>query len=1182
MFRYIVRGVLYYRGVNAAVFLAVAVATAVIAGALIVGDSVRTSLRVMSMQRLGGITHVLHSPQFVTQELSTRVASAAGSTDESFRSVAALLMTGSVEATTESGSTRRAGSVVVLGTDALGWSMLETGAAAPPTPRGVVLGYRTAAELNVQRGDTVTLWVELPSTIPRDSLLGERDELVREIELSVDAVLAETDGASRFSLNPSQQLPHNAFVSLQTLQERLALDELVPSRRNPIARPARVNTILVGQPVAAERTVPSDSSVLETDQQRLKDLDKALQTALTLEDVGLKLRSVADRGYLSAESESMILADSLADAVIDSADRLGMVVQPVQVYLANELWAADRADDAERFSMYSIVAALNFEDRPPLGPFQLRNGEDAPQLDGHQILLSEWLATDLQVAVGDTVKMRWHEVGSDGDLPELVDQFEVRGILSGDDSASMDPDLTPLVDGVTNVDSFGEWDQPFEMEMDRITARDDDYWATYRATPKAFVSVATAKELWSSRFGTFTSVRIAADGDVLPEDRLQDLAERLKKEIPARMDPRSMGIAFQPVRLMGLQAAVGANNFAVLFLAFSSFLIMSAILLAALMFQLGIQRRVAQVGLLEAIGFTRTATRKLFLGEGLVVAVAGAGVGAAAGILCARLMILGLTTWWVGAVGTQFLLLDVHVSSLLIAAGISTGLAVLVILFALFRQIRHSPRELLTGDIEDSDGRTPSTKWTVIRRTFLCVSMVCAVGLPAASVAGRIPSGEAMGGFSYRYATFFIAGCATLAAGLLLLASVLRRRSGVTIAGADRIGLVRMAIANASRNASRSLLTTALIAFATFVIVAVAAAKRNPTSETPDRESGNGGYALVADASQPILFDLNSDEGRTRLGLDRDEATTLPAGVNVAPFGVRPGQDASCLNLFQATVPTLLGADEEFLERGGFRFADTPGDNPWVKLNEPLPDVDGLPAIPVIGDLNTLQYSLKKGLGDSILFPDADQPEYALQVVGMLDSSIFQGVLVLSDQNLKRIAPEVTGKEWFLVETANAADVEPTASALETALRVYGFDTERVSERLAGFLAVQNTYLSTFQMLGALGLLVGTVGLGAVMLRNVLERRSEIALMLAVGFTRFRITTLIIAENTMLLMWGMVTGTVSAFLAILPHLLSTGADVSWPLLGATLAAVLLFGSLAVVLPIAAATRTSIREGLAAA
>ena len=57
----------------------------------------------------------------------------------------------------------------------------------------------------------------------------------------------------------------------------------------------------------------------------------------------------------------------------------------------------------------------------------------------------------------------------------------------------------------------------------------------------------------------------------------------------------------------------------------------------------------------------------------------------------------------------------------------------------------------------------------------------------------------------------------------------------------------------------------------------------------------------------------------------------------------------------------------------------------------------------------------------------------------------------------------------------SAAD--QTASSLETALQPYGMDTERVSRRLADFLAVQNTYLSTFQMLGGLGLLVGTFGL---------------------------------------------------------------------------------------------------------
>ena len=119
----------------------------------------------------------------------------------------------------------------------------------------------------------------------------------------------------------------------------------------------------------------------------------------------------------------------------------------------------------------------------------------------------------------------------------------------------------------------------------------------------------------------------------------------------------------------------------------------------------------------------------------------------------------------------------------------------------------------------------------------------------------------------------------------------------------------------------------------------------------------------------------------------------------------------------------------------------------------------------------------------------------------MLDGSVFQGVLVMSDTNLKRIAPDVSGSRYFLVETPDAGtSVEQAASALETALQPYGMDTERVSRRLADFLSVQNTYLSTFQMLGGLGLLVGTFGLAAVMMRNVIERRSEIALLRSLGF----------------------------------------------------------------------------------
>src|SRR5262249_52738046 len=138
-----------------------------------------------------------------------------------------------------------------------------------------------------------------------------------------------------------------------------------------------------------------------------------------------------------------------------------------------------------------------------------------------------------------------------------------------------------------------------------------------------------------------------------------------------------------------------------------------------------------------------------------------------------------------------------------------------------------------------------------------------------------------------------------------------------------------------------------------------------------------------------------------------------------------------------------------------------------------------------------------------------------------------------------------------------------------------GFDAERVSERLASFLAVQNTYLSTFQALGGLGLLLGTVGLAVVMLRNVLERRSELALLRALGFRDLLVSWLVLSENALLLIWGLATGAASALLAMLPHLLSTGADVPWRDLALIVTAVFLTGMAGALLAVRSALRTNV-------
>ncbi|MEZ6062274.1 MAG: hypothetical protein R3C19_18185 [Planctomycetaceae bacterium] len=66
MLRYILQSAVYYRRINFVVMLAVAISTAVIGGSLIVGDSVRYSLRQMTLQRLGRITHVAQSTDFLS------------------------------------------------------------------------------------------------------------------------------------------------------------------------------------------------------------------------------------------------------------------------------------------------------------------------------------------------------------------------------------------------------------------------------------------------------------------------------------------------------------------------------------------------------------------------------------------------------------------------------------------------------------------------------------------------------------------------------------------------------------------------------------------------------------------------------------------------------------------------------------------------------------------------------------------------------------------------------------------------------------------------------------------------------------------------------------------------------------------------------------------------------------
>jgi ABC-type antimicrobial peptide transport system permease subunit len=192
-------------------------------------------------------------------------------------------------------------------------------------------------------------------------------------------------------------------------------------------------------------------------------------------------------------------------------------------------------------------------------------------------------------------------------------------------------------------------------------------------------------------------------------------------------------------------------------------------------------------------------------------------------------------------------------------------------------------------------------------------------------------------------------------------------------------------------------------------------------------------------------------------------------------------------------------------------------------------------------------------------------------------NSILQGALIISEENFRRLFPSETGYRMFLID-APPKQTQAVSAALTRALQDFGLELTPAAQRLAEFNAVQNTYLNTFEILGGLGLLLGSAGLGLVVLRNVLERRGELGLLQAVGFRRRALQWLLLSEHGGLLGLGLGIGIMAALVAILPVLLSPGGEIHYASLGLTLAGVLLNGFLWTWL----ATRWALRGELLAA
>ncbi len=1124
---------------NVAVVLTAAVAASVLTGALMVGDSVRGSLRDLTLDRLGGIDHALLGTGFFRERLRDELMEDPEFSARYSPVSAAILMQGSVVAP-ESG--RRAARVNVQGIDdsfaAFFPGMEEALDLSRPEGQlfaSLAINRSLASALAVEPGDSVVLYLERPSEAPRASLMGEKDPAnqLESVRLSVVSVL-EDEGPGRFQLATHQSQPLVAYLRLRDLQRELDRRELV-------------NSLLIGERVDGGVGAAADPEAAAADVERL------IRAHAEVADFGLTLE--ATDGHLLVVTSQIILGAELAGEVEAAASERGAETIEVSTYLANR-----SAAESGAAAPYSTIAALDVARAGELGVLRLTDGRPVPALGPGEVLVNSFLAEDLSVGTGDRLAIDYFQLGDREQLFERTAWTTVAGVVEMTGWGA-DRTLTPDFPGVADADNMSDWDPTFPVDLSRIRDLDEAYWDEYRATPKLFVGLDYGAELWSSRFGLLTSLRLLPPADITPDQ----LRATLEDELPDRIALRAAGLAVEPVKATGLRGASGATDFGGLFVGFSLFLIVSAGLLVGLFFRLGTESRANEMGLLLALGYGVARVRRRFLVEGALLGGVGVLLGLGGAVLYAGAMMAALRTLWRSAVGSSHLYL--HVEPLTLAMG--GAASILVVLFAIRGAVGRlagvSPIRLLRGETVDrpTAAATPArrARWTAIVGGGLAAVLLGGSAASPASIAAYL---------------FFGGGACLLIAGLAGFTLWLRRRPAAPLESWSlRVGS-RMAAANASLNPGRSLLCAALVASASFVIVAVGAYGLRFGEETRDLESGAGGFDLVAEADVSILADLSSVDGRYELGFG-EGASELIGQSQVVAFRTVPGDDISCLNLFQPERPRLLGAPPELIERGGFRFqslVDGAGEEPWKLLEQDL----GPGVIPAIGDFNSVMWILHSGLGQGIDIETERGETVELRLVGLLRKSVFQSELVISEANLAEHFPSRTGASYFLLRTP-AGEQDRTVQELERTLGGFGFDAVPTAQRLQAFQAVENTYLGTFQTLGGLGLLLGTLGLSVVLLRNLLERRGELATMQAIGFWRRALAWLVVAENGLVLTAGVAVGAASALVAVSPHLLGGHALVPWLSLGLTLLLVMAAGTLASLAAVRRVTREELLPAL---
>lgn len=348
------------------------------------------------------------------------------------------------------------------------------------------------------------------------------------------------------------------------------------------------------------------------------------------------------------------------------------------------------------------------------------------------------------------------------------------------------------------------------------------------------------------------------------------------------------------------------------------------------------------------------------------------------------------------------------------------------------------------------------------------------------------------------------------------------RRSLLTLNPLTLSTLIR-----ASLRYSRKQAILSFVSLASGVLIVFAVGlNRRSFADSSEIRTATGGFSLWCETRVPVYHNVQTEEGRAKLGLKDLFETPVGVGQGMPSKPLQllkySADDASCLNLNKVATPNVLGIDMDDLKNSDFKISKTIFGDSDSTVFEKFTTAENA-VYPALVDETVLTWGLMKKLGDTLIYTGENGEKIAIQLAGTLKNSIFQGHILLDKKLFSQVWSEISGSEIMLLRVPDK-EIDDTKTLISQALNNYGVRIMTTGERMKLFYSVTDTYLTIFLTLGGLGLLLGMFSFIIVVRKNILAKRQDIMLYRSLGFDEKRIFNLLYKENIIIPLCAIAVG----------------------------------------------------------